>query len=118
MSIWWPGISQIYDFVHQCSECYKDALPQREPLMPTLLPGFPRQKAATDLFELNGITYLVVVDYVYFSCFPEVIWVKSTTSISVINALNGIREMVVSDNNPQFSSIKFTNFTATYGFNK
>ena len=121
MSVWWPGIShQIYDFVSQCSECCKDVLPRREPLMPSLLPDFPWQKAAADLFELNGITYLVVVDY--FLCFPDVIQLKSTTSISVINALktifvwHGIPEKLASDNGPQFSSIEFTNFTATYGF--
>ena len=121
MSVWWPGISrQIYDFVSQCSECCKDALPRRELLIPSLLPDFPWQKAATDLFQLHGTTYLVVVDY--FSRFPEVIQLKSTTSSSVINALktifarHGIPDKLVSDNGPQFNSTEFADFAATYGF--
>ena len=122
MSVWWPGIShQIYDFVSQCSECCRDAPPRREPLIPSLLPDFPWQKAATDLFQLDGITYLVVVEY--FSHFPEVILLKSTTSFSVINApktifaWHDIPEELVSDNGSQFNSNKFADFAATYGFN-
>ena len=69
-SIWWPGISQqIADFVNHCSECCRDTRPQREPLLTFTLPDYPWQKAATDLFDLKGATYLVVVDY--FSRYPE-----------------------------------------------
>ena len=121
ISVWWPGIArQIYDFISQCPECCKDASPRREPLMPTPLPEFPWQKAATDLFELKGETYLIVVDY--FSRFPEVIQLRSTTSLRVINALqsifarHGIPEELVSDNGPQFSSREFSEFATTYGF--
>ncbi|KAL5471335.1 hypothetical protein EMCRGX_G029439 [Ephydatia muelleri] len=61
-----------------------------------------------DLFLLKGCTYLLVV--VYFSRYPEVIQLATTTSSKVIGALksvfarHGIPEEVVSDNGPQFVS--------------
>ena len=72
------------------------------------LPDYPWQVIGTDLFELEGVTYLLVVDY--FSRYPEVKQLKSTTSTAVIHALkaifstHGIPEIVRSDNGPQFSS--------------
>ena len=117
-SVWWPGISRkIKDFVRQCLECCRDA---KEPLLSTQLPDYPWQKAGTDLLVLNGATYLLVVDY--YSRFPEVIQLRSTTSLSVINALKAtfahysIPETLVSDNGPQYSSTEFAEFAASYGF--
>ena len=54
---------RISDFVSQCPECCNMARPRKEPLLPTQLPDYPWQKAGTDLFELKGVTYLLVVDY-------------------------------------------------------
>ena len=74
-----------------------------------------------DLFELNQSHYIVVVDY--FSRYPEVIKLSSTTSSSVIAALksifarHGIPETLRSDNGPQYSSQEFAQFAETYGFN-
>ena len=88
--------------------------------MTSTLPDYPWQKAATDLFELKGATYLVVVDY--FSRFPEVIQMKSTTCRGVISALKtlfaryGIPEVLVNDNGPQYSSTEFAEFATAYGF--
>ena len=70
------------------------------------LPDYPWQKVATDLFELKGVTYLLVVDN--FSRFPEVAKLTTTTSASVISALknifsrHGIPEVLISDNGRQF----------------
>jgi len=69
---------------------------------------------------LDGATYLLVVDY--YSRFPEVVQLRSTTSQSVINALKaifaryGIPEILLSDNGPQYSSTEFSEFAANYGF--
>ncbi len=42
LSVWWPGISkQIADLVKRCPECTRDAIPNKEPLMPTSLPEYP-----------------------------------------------------------------------------
>ena len=59
-----------------------------------------------DLFVLQGCTHLLVV--VYFSRYPEVIQLATTTSSKVTGALkyvfarHGIPEEVVSDNGLQF----------------
>ena len=60
-----------------------------------------------DLFELNGSTYLLVVDYV--SCFNEIKKLSSIRSRSVIPALNaifsrhGVPAILMSDNGPQYA---------------
>ena len=88
--------------------------------MSTSLPDYPWQMVAADLFELNGAKYLTVVDY--FSCFPEVVRLSSTTSTVVIVTLKsmfarfGIPEVVRSGNGPQFSSLDFARFANWYGF--
>ena len=86
ISVWWPGISShIDDFVKACHHCAKHKTPQREPLIPSVLPAYPWQRISTDLFVLNGHTFMVVVDY--FSRFPEVSKLTSTTSKSIISVL-------------------------------
>lgn len=67
---------------------------------------------------LNGVTCLVV----YYSRLPEVIHLRSITSLSVINALEcifaryHIPETLISKNRPQYmySSSKFTQFVTYY----
>ena len=108
---------QINDFISHCPTCCRNAPPQREPLLSSPFPDYPWQRAATDLFELEGAMYVVIVDY--FSRFPEVIQLRSTTSRSVSNALktvfscHGIPETLMSDNGPQYAS---TEFDTAYGF--
>ena len=120
-AVWWPGISQDIDhFIKSCPDCCRNTQPNKEPLLSTPLPDYPWQKAATDLFILQGDTYLILVDY--YSRFPEVIQLRSITSLSVINALksifarHGIPETLVSDNGPQYSSTEFGEFATAYGF--
>jgi len=75
---------------------------------------------AADLFTLNRAEHLVVVDY--FSRYPEVYKLQSTSSQSIINALktiysrHGIPETLRTDNGPQFSSQEFQDFASKYGF--
>lgn len=74
----------------------------------------------TDLFEIKGKQYLLVVDY--FSRYPEVIQLSLTTSATIITALKsifsrqGIPEKVRSDNSPQYSSQEFARFASSYEF--
>ena len=121
-SVWWPEMSQqIKDYIQQCHTCAKEATPVREPLIKSELPDFPWQKIASDLFTLNGSNYLLVVDY--FSRYPEVVKLSSTTSPCVIIALKaifsrfGIPEILISDNGPQYSSTEFEHFAQSYNFN-
>ena len=78
------------------------------------LPQRPGQKVASDLFEIKGQKYLLVVDY--FSRYVEVANLTSTTAQTVINHLksifsrHGIPKRLISDNGPQYSSCEFTNF--------
>ena len=63
-SVWWPGLSrEIQDLVQQCRTCalHRDNKP--EPLIATPLPDCPWQIVATDLFQMKGIDYLIVIDY-------------------------------------------------------
>ena len=120
-SVWWPGVMhQITQLVQDCRVCAKESRQGKEPLMTSELPKYPWQVVGTDLFELNKSNYLLVVDY--FSKYPEVLQLTSTTSVSVISALksvfsrHGIPEIVRSDNGPQYSSAEFMSFASSYGF--
>ena len=74
----------------------------------------------TDLFELKGAKYLLIVNY--FSRCPEVIKMTSTTSAATISLLksvfarHGILEVVHSDNGPQYAATEFSEFAKEYGF--
>ena len=97
--------------VGNCKSCAKNVQHRREPLITTSLPKYPWEVVGTDLFELQGQQYLLVVDY--FSRYPEVVKLKSTTTSSVIALLkacfarHGIPEVGRSDNGPQFASREF-----------
>ena len=105
--------------VHNCRECSKYVRPHHEPMIPTELPQYPWQKLGADLFQSEGEQYVVVVDY--FSRYPEVAKLVSTTSADVIRALkslfgqHGIPEAIVTDNGPQFDSREFEEFTTKFG---
>lgn len=95
---------------------------RREPLIPTKLPLYPWQKVETDLFQIGKQHYLIVVDY--YSRFPEVIKLSTTTSQAVISALKpifaryGIPETFYSENGPQYQSGEFKQFAKEYDFNR
>ena len=87
---------------------------------PSKLPDYPWQKVATDLFELKGVTYFLVVDY--FARFPEVAELTTTTSASGIATLknifsqHGIPKVLISDNGPQFIVSEMKTFDSSYSF--
>ena len=88
--------------------------------MPTALPAYPWQKIGTDLFMLDGTTYLIAVDY--FSRYPEAVKLTTVTSQRVIEALKsifsryGIPEEIMSDNGPHYASQQFTDFARSNHF--
>ena len=54
---------QIEDVVSRCSACLRyQHKPQKEPMIIHPLPSLPWSKVATDLFELDGLHYLIKVD--------------------------------------------------------
>ena len=89
-SVWWPGLSrEVQDMVENCNVCAKHRQQRAEPLMPTPFPERPWQMIGTDLFELDNLNYLIVVDY--FSRYIEVAALhKTTKSHEVIRALEAI----------------------------
>ena len=89
--------------------------------MPTKLPQRPWEKLASDLFEFKGKTYIIVVDY--FSRYIEILKLSTTSSASIITALKtifsrqGIPDVLVTDNGPQYASQEFRKFSTSYNFN-
>lgn len=111
-------MQQVKQKVERCQSCAKEDRPRKEPLVTTPLPEYPWQVVGSDLFELEKEHYLLVVDY--FSRYPEVVKMKSTTSTSVITTLkslfarHGIPELLRSDNGPQYASQEFATFAQQY----
>ena len=84
------------------------------------LPDYPWKKVGSDIFNLKGVDYLLVVDY--FTRFVEISKMSSITSTSIISALKstffryGIPSIFVSDNGPQYASKEFQEFSQAYNF--
>ncbi len=122
-SVWWPGVSkEVKQLVLQCPTCQKDSSPPSEPMLASELPAFPWQRVGSDLLELDGVKHIVIVDY--YSRYPEVVRLSTSTSASIIQAFksvfsrHGIPETLVSDNGPQFVSQEFRQFADKYGFHQ
>ena len=121
--VWWPSMPKdIERMVSQCRECASHANRMTEPLRPTATPDRPWQMLGTDLLQLKGETYLLVVDY--YSRYPELALLgradfssrKVITHMKSMFALHGIPELVLSDNGPQYASEEFLRFAAEYSF--
>ena len=120
-SVWWPAVStEMEAYVRSCPTCMKNTPAPIEPLLQSELPSHPWERVAADLFQLGKDIYLLVVDY--YSRYMEVQKLKSTTSASVIVALqaifsrHGIPSEFMSDNGPQFDSQEMKVFAAKYNF--
>jgi len=121
MSVWWPGMSSaITDLVTRCFTCAKLRPEPKEPLMPSSFPSRPWERLAIDLYDLNGKSHMIVVDY--YSRWAEIKRLPSDSSETVVKLLkeifatHGIPDLVVSDNGPQFACRVFKEFAINYGF--
>ena len=70
-----------------------------------------------DMVELKGHIYLIIIDY--YSRWIEIAYLQKTTSGSIVNSksvfsCNGIPELVISDNVPQFTSWTFQTVLVLY----
>ncbi|KAL5516535.1 hypothetical protein EMCRGX_G001895 [Ephydatia muelleri] len=71
-AVWWLGVSnEVENFVKQCHTCSQRSTPPVEPMIASKLPDYPWLEVGADLFELEGIKYLLVVDY--FSRYIEIV---------------------------------------------
>ena len=120
-SIWWLGISkELEQKVKSCEKCLIGQNDQAEPLLSHEFPKRPWQRLATDLFELKGQMYLLVVDY--YSRYIELAKLSGTSAKTVINhmksifARHGIPEILVSDGGTCYTAREFAEFAASYGF--
>ena len=77
---------EVKDHVSKCDVCNTHRPEQcREKLQTHEFPHLPWAKVATDLFELDGHQYIILVDY--YSNFFETNELKKTTTQAVVNAL-------------------------------
>ena len=121
--IYWPVIPKdVTEMTTNFPTCTQFSERQpKEPLHPHNVPSVPWQKVATGLFDYQGAQYLLITDY--YSKFPMVRKLNSTTSAAVISHLNsvfaenGIPKTLVSDNGPQYSSQEFAPFWKQWDIN-
>ena len=112
-------VRKLLQLVRSCPACIQGSLAHRQPMISSSLSNHPWEKVASDLFELHGKTYLLVVDY---SRYLEVQILTTTASASVIRALkvifsrHGIPAVLMSDNGPQYSSQEMKDFANQYNF--
>ena len=99
--------------VHSGEETIKRSLFSHE------VPGRPWQKLGADILEFRGENYLCVVDY--YSKFPQVNLLSSTTSSSVvvnlksIFARHGVPDELLADN-MSFASRDLQDFASSWGY--
>ena len=120
--VYWPGMSsEIGQYVESCDSCASYVSKQTpETLRMHEVPTRPFQKVGTDLFTIGGKDYLITVDY--HSHYFEVDYLPDTLSMTIINKLkhhfarHGIRDIVISDNGPQYISDSFHRFANEWNF--
>ena len=106
ISVWWPSLSkQLKSYTLRNAQSVPEM--PKSPKSTSFLPPYQHIHGRKSQQHLDGKEYIVLVDY--FSRFPEVKKLKSTTQ-SVVNTMKtlfaqyGIPEILRSDNGPQFSS--------------
>ena len=126
---WWPNMdAAIEESIKTCMPCERSEKSQpRSPYQTTVIPRpkEPWEKLAIDVTgpfataPINSKYTVVLIDY--HSSYPEILWTNEATAETVIDWLMNIfarfgnPSQLVSDNGPQFTSSKFTNFLANRG---
>lgn len=120
-SVFWPNMTgDVRDQVSQCSISSElQSKNPKEPMQSHQIPDRPWSRVAADQFKLHGKDYIVIVDF--YSDFMAV-KMQENTSSAVIEFLkeqfrsHGIRDTLVTDNGPQFTSQEFKQFTHSWEF--
>ncbi len=117
-TLYWPNIDRdIEQHVQYCDQCQRyQASQPTEQLMPVAseLPNIAWHTLGTDLFMLNGDTYLIIADYM--SKYPIIECLgRDATSHAVARitsryiSLFGVPHSIISDNGPQFIGQPYQN---------
>lgn len=121
-SVYWPSmLKAIESAVSACHICQRhQAANQKEPMIPHAIPAIPWTKLGSDVLELNGSYFLIIVDYT--SKYPEVCGLgKTKTAAAIIRKLKttfgrfGIPTELVADNMP-YASHEMQEFATQWGF--
>lgn len=121
-SIYWPNMmSDIERKINDCGVCLQNARSVRkEPMLSHELPSQPWEILSSDLFELDGHSYILIADH--YSKMPFVRGLKSTSCSEVVKfckdmfAIHGVPKRLYSDNGPQYSAAEFRNFSLNWDF--
>ena len=119
-SVFWPRINADIERVCKTCPLCQQMQPEqpREPMKMHEKPSIPWTKLGTDLFEIDGVSYLLIADY--YSRYPVVHKLASTRSEDVIQATKETLSMlgtpieIMSDNGPQFLTA-YDNFCEQWG---
>jgi hypothetical protein len=120
--VWWPNFDKdIEDTVRSCTDCQVHMrLPTHTPIHPWEFPNKPWQRVHIDFAgPVDGKMLFLIIDA--YSKFPFVHVMNSTTASRTIDclretcALEGIPEIIVSDNGPQFVSAEFAEWCKENG---
>ena len=87
-TVYWPGLDHdINQHCETCLQCRENAPSKpKEPLISSDIPEYPFQHVASDMFEIDGHSYLAYVDRL--TAFAELAFFPgSTTSAAIINVL-------------------------------
>ncbi|KAF4514255.1 UNVERIFIED_CONTAM: hypothetical protein B566_EDAN019553 [Ephemera danica] len=120
VAVYWPGLSsQLTTFIDQCETCCRNKTHHVEPLIPSPTPDYPWQKVALDVAEVNGIYYLIIIDY--YSRYIEWHQLNNLTSGSIVIkcketfARHGIPAELHCDNAPPLVGSEFKKFLIDWG---
>ena len=123
LTIYWPGTdNDIDNVILACKKC-QDCLPSntKEPIISKLNPNRPFQEIVGDFCSYAAQDYLVLVDC--YSDWPDIIPMgHDTTAPHLIKVLRqsfcrtGVPDIFWSDEGPQFTSNKFSEFALKWGF--
>ena len=125
-TVYWPGLNeQLEKLVLNCELClkYSQFKCKQHPHMSLgqEIPIHPWTKLTTDIFNFEGVSYLLLVDYT--SQFPIVHKLNSMTAqivtshFKLIFSEYGWPDTLISDNGPCYTAEVFTNLMQEYNVN-
>lgn len=120
--MYWPRMNQdIGHTTASCAGCLTYwSKPQAEPLMTCRVPDRPVYRVGVGLFDCNGRSHIVVVDY--FSNYSEVATLHTTSSkaviafLKIVFARHSVPCELLLDKGLQFASSEFAGFAKEWGF--